>query len=806
LTACSSDVYYDAPNENITESNVTIGNDPAAQAHRITFFGNQKTRTTTENRLTLLKSLDSSIGIPTEPESSYYTDYPELSSQNSNDFWTLKGNYKVTTTLTCNHAVEVGSDGAKIYIPSDAKLTTSLIQNNGSGILEIYVLDGGELSLNSEYPKIAKNIKIYCYGTGKLTFPNYKQESWNKFEMEAGSEFISENDINMPYIKFQLNTGLTKLASKGSITANNIDVQKNSSLLAKGDISATFLECESGSTIMTNGSIMIDTNGSDPGWDGCVVACGIDCDKTLEIGQGTIYTSYVKCPDILLNGAGYIQLDNNGLIDARKATGATDNGKIWFNNPNSKVIVEQGEGNRAAIVTDEFKSDGIDYPKDQIGVGVYLVANRFNVNNTDITDFSTLNLWYTDNSINVYIPSITATEDNSNVCTHPGYGTPSDNPDPTPPSIDPIAIIEVPKAPGSHTHNHLSATCVKDVNGRAYVSYHLNAEYEDNKGWADTSEHMGCVEIYDVDENQAQITSWLMNQDFDFNHLLVDDNKVYTVGDTKKFGATLGLINLGNNGNFGQYEMDTEGREGIMTYYKLYGDKEQKGSSGNCIIRDNNTFRIASYNGFQSFGVNDLTKQTDFISTPGSAKHVAKGGNYIVTLNLDQKKVEASTATVTVYSTWGTPITTFQTHELITPIDGKNVIATDGTYIYVALGEKGVDKYEINDPKNVVNYCWITEKQKEDPLYTSKPLANGLCVDDNYVYVANGAAGMIVLDKSTMKRVARYVRSTQIEENGEMRNFSANYVQKVTRNGVDYLYIAYGRNGLEVVKMTAPAK
>ncbi len=44
LTACTSDVLYDAPNENITESNVIIGNDPAAQAHRIHFFGNQGTR------------------------------------------------------------------------------------------------------------------------------------------------------------------------------------------------------------------------------------------------------------------------------------------------------------------------------------------------------------------------------------------------------------------------------------------------------------------------------------------------------------------------------------------------------------------------------------------------------------------------------------------------------------------------------------------------------------------------------------------------------------------------------------------
>ncbi len=381
-----------------------------------------------------------------------------------------------------------------------------------------------------------------------------------------------------------------------------------------------------------------------------------------------------------------------------------------------------------------------------------------------------------------------------------GAGTDS-NPDK--PTFTPIAVIDGP----SHKHNHLSATCVQDVDveGRAYVSYHLNAEYKDNAEWAETSEHMGCVEVYDVNENSARITSWLMNQDFDFNHLIVDDNnnKVYTVGDTRKYGATLGLIELNDQGTFGEYGMTTEGRENVMNYYNLYTEngKVATTGSGNCIIRDNNTFRIASYDGFQSFDVNDLTNQTNFISTSGSAKHIAKSkdGNYIVTLNLDQKKVDASTATVNVYSTWGTLIKSFQTNELITPIDGKNVIATDGNNIYVALGEKGVDKYTM-DGEWVANYCWITEKQEVDPEYKGKPLANGLCVDDEYVYVANGAAGMIVLDKNDengkLKRVARYSRSTEIKE-GEVRNFSANYVQKVG----NLIYIAYGREGLEVVKM-----
>lgn len=365
---------------------------------------------------------------------------------------------------------------------------------------------------------------------------------------------------------------------------------------------------------------------------------------------------------------------------------------------------------------------------------------------------------------------------------NPGNGTPTDKP------FDEIAIIDGP----DHTHHHLSATCIQPVGNRAYVSYHLNEAYGDNaEEWVPTSKHMGCVEVYDVTETQAQISSWLMNQDFDFNHLIVDGNKVYTTGDTEKFGATLGVITLGADGNFGQFEMDTEGREDVMTYYNLYKKTEgSRGSSGNCIIRDGDFFRIASYKGFQTFNVNDLENALDIIETPGSAKHIAQGEGYIVTLHLNDKGVEAVEGTVNVYSTWGTPIATFSTGKMITPLDGKNVIAINGGNIYIALGERGVGKYSMTG-ELLANYSWIDDKLESNPEYKGRPLANGLCVDDKYVYVANGAVGTLVFDKD-LNYLTRYNRNKKGEE-----TYSANYVQKVG----DLIYIAYGRNGISIVKM-----
>ena len=42
MTSCSSDVNY--PKNDVSESNVSVGNNPSAQAQRITFYGNPGTR------------------------------------------------------------------------------------------------------------------------------------------------------------------------------------------------------------------------------------------------------------------------------------------------------------------------------------------------------------------------------------------------------------------------------------------------------------------------------------------------------------------------------------------------------------------------------------------------------------------------------------------------------------------------------------------------------------------------------------------------------------------------------------------
>ena len=714
LTACSSDVNYNNPGIEVSEGNVTIGNNPNDQAGRITFYGTPGTRADED----ALKGVFPEVG-KTLPQIPSNLDYCRSFSEAQG-----KGSYRVPDTNWGSNQLYV--DG-EVFI--EGKVTGNLQLISGKGT--VYIMEDGELDLSNNELQIESTVTLKSYR-----------------DLKVGKDFKVYGTFLTNY---NLTVGGTMYAS-GTAVANEITVE--SDLKLEGD----------------NGRVKAK----------CITVNKKDNQRAVYLDGNAILAvrSYLVCEGMYVCGNAKVYLWPNAMVEVLNTTSMSTNtcGFYYYTTDDRK----RGEDYHALLKTVKFHVEGSADNPAYIG-GLFQKELKIKYNELSNCQPAFVN-GFVASANAYYIPS---DNNNGNGC-NPGNGKPGNK------YFDEIAVVKGPE----HDHNHLSATCIQAVNGRAYVSYHLNEAYKDNADeWVPTSKHMGCVEVFNVTEEDAQITSWLMNQDFDFNHLIVDENTVYTTGDTKQAGATLGVIKLNENGNFGQFEMDTEGRGDVMTYYNLYQKTEgNQGSSGNCIVRDGDSFRIASYKGFQSFNVNDLTVQTDFISTTGSAKHIAKSANYIATLNLDQKGSDTSTATVTVYNPWGTLVNSFKTHEVITPINGKNVIAIDGDVIYVALGQNGVGKYSITTGDKLGAYSWIAEKLEslgEDETYNGKPLANGLCVDEKYVYVANGGAGLIVLDKNTMKRVARHSRTTADTE------YSANYVQKVG----DLIYIAYGRNGLEIVKL-----
>lgn len=731
MTACSSDVDYKFT-QKVSESNVTVGNNPSDQASRITFFGGgTRADEPTFPEVGMTAPTKVPAGLPT---------ITSFSNWNGNG---SPASYEIPETAWGSNQITVGgwdnslgqNVAGEVYITGKVTGVT-LLRGQGT----VYVIGDGELDLTDQELQIENSVTLKYYNPKGITVgKDLKIDGGNQWNPVKSAQLLTPYNV---YVKGNLNiagelVSLQDITIEGKIQYNNPD----------GLVKGRCIEVQA------------------------------DDDRAVDMsGNGRLaIVSYLSCNGLYING-GSVYFYLNAMADVDGDTRMVDPSNVQYYTSSGN---EESKRAHALLRTNKVIFEGT-------GDNPELIGKLFGANlKLKYDEYQTQNA-------PSYAGKFPASADDyyisKNGC-NPGNGTPEDRP------FDPIAVIDGP----THTHHHLSATCVQDVNGRAYVSYHLNEAYTDNDEWANTSLHMGCVEVYNVTTEKAEITNWLMNQNFDFNHLIVDNNKVYTVGDTHDFGATLGVIELDGNGGFGQYETDTEGRAEVMKEYSLYGEKEQKGSSGNCIIRDGNSFRVASYRGFQSLNAESLEVDEYFIETDGSAKHIAKGGGYIVTLNLDKKGVTESPATVTVYNSWGTPVTSFQTSKVITPINGKNVIATDGQNIYVALGQKGVDKYDMSG--NLVgSYSWIDEKLATNPNYKGKPLANGLCIDDKYVYVANGAAGLIALNKSDMKRVARYAHATKFEEeeeDAEAREFSANYVQKVG----NLIYIAYGRNGLEIVKM-----
>jgi hypothetical protein len=76
-----------------------------------------------------------------------------------------------------------------------------------------------------------------------------------------------------------------------------------------------------------------------------------------------------------------------------------------------------------------------------------------------------------------------------------------------------------------------------------------------------------------------------------------------------------------------------------------------------------------------------------------------------------------------------------------------------------------------------------------------KALCNGCAVDSKYIYLAYGSFGLIVLDKAKVQ--AGETDPSKCEVAKKKASKSANYVAL----GNGYIYVAYGRDRLQVFKL-----
>lgn len=312
-----------------------------------------------------------------------------------------------------------------------------------------------------------------------------------------------------------------------------------------------------------------------------------------------------------------------------------------------------------------------------------------------------------------------------------------------------------------------SATCIQSANNKLYVSYHT---YGDKK-------FGGNIEVLSMTGNQLNVDAKKAAENCDYNHLIVDGNSLYLAGSgTNSAGAFLGKVDI-NDGNLGEE-------------VKLYAIDNKTKMDANCVAEFKGEHVVATTQGLTSFD-----KDFNFWSKKGTeGKHVVTANSKLYTLDVD--------GNVNVYENKDleSPVT-YQVGK-VAPTGNKAVMAVEEKSgdIYVCKGENGVAKISSNGVVNDKFFTCptFTKPKKADLASTVKGRANGIAIGSEYIYVACGGYGLVVLDKETGKTVChRKANAYKDEKCG-----SANYVTVDAVNGEEYVFVAYGQNRVQVFKVT----
>lgn len=691
--------------------------------------------------------------------------------------------------------------GATLFI--EGELTTKNIWEcyNATKKGKIYILKGGTLHIDNNNTALFQNAGIYCYNYGGTL----KKESTNMY-LEKGDAYFTTGNIE---VKNELKVqGLLYVGDDANV--GKLATESDAKINIQGDLLGT-----ENQDIQIDGCIMningkakankLTIQGSAPK----LYACSFEVtDKTVLNSNGAeLHVNNLKTGAIDQCAGSTIYLVNNSVIDCKGTYTNANNGHNQYYPAGESKVILQGDNANAIFRAAEVKYNGSnDQGNILIAPGTYAY-------------FSTCYIFRTSGSGGVIYMDCDKFTNNGNSATYtyaPGLSdctkrydmfndpvlrtscdgtTPAPKPTPTPEpgkKIDVITVIDY----SNHTHD-ISATCIQPYNNKLYMSYHTNEETQKDPN----KKTGGCIEVFKTENNQTTMLQYLQDKKelYDFNHLMVDGKDatkyVYIAGHSTN-GGMMGRIALDSNGLLNTEVKDID--ETTTLNPLTIVDWEHEGlekSDENCIVRDGNKLMVASTRGYGVYDANTL----DLIGkkeTPGKAKHIALNNQYIVTLHYNNEVKsdnEAVSGTLQVFPLGAdiltaTPAKTINVSS-IAPNDGKNTIAIDGNHIYVCRSAKGLSCYDLTTGKEVWNWgAPLTANTKVPQGY-----ANGVTYDANYIYLACGSYGLVVLDKNKMENG----KPVKVVKKRAEAGMSANYV---TLDG-GYIYVAYGKSRLRVMKL-----
>lgn len=691
--------------------------------------------------------------------------------------------------------------GATLFI--EGELTTKNIREcyNATKKGKIYILKGGTLHIDNNNTALFQNAGIYCYNYGGTL----KKESTNMY-LEKGDAYFTTGNIE---VKNELKVqGLLYVG--GDANVGKLATESDAKINIQGDLLGT-----ENQDIQIDGCIMningkakankLTIQGSAPK----LYACSFEVtDKTVLNSNGAeLHVNNLKTGAIDQCAGSTIYLVNNSVIDC-KGTYKNDNNGHNQDDPSAgSRVVLQGDNANAIFRAAEVKYNGNNdagniliapgtyayfstcyiFRTNGIGGVIYMDCDKFTNNSKSATYTYAPGLSDCTKRYDMYNDPVVPTSCDGT--------TPAPKPTPTPEpgkKIDVISVIDYT----NHTHD-ISATCIQPYNDKLYMSYHTNEENQKDPN----KKTGGCIEVFKTENNQTTMLQYLQDKKelYDFNHLMVDGKDatkyVYIAGHSTN-GGMMGRIALDSNGLLNTEVKDID--ETTTLNPLTIVDWEHEGlekSDENCIVRDGNKLMVATARGYGVYDANTL----DLIGkkeTPGKAKHIALNNQYIVTLHYNNEvgsDDEAVSGTLQVFPLGAdiltaTPAKTINVSS-IAPNDGKNTIAIDGNHIYVCRSAKGLSCYDLTTGKEVWNWgAPLTANTKVPQGY-----ANGVTYDANYIYLACGSYGLVVLDKNKMENG----KPVKVVKKRAEAGMSANYV---TLDG-GYIYVAYGKSRLRVMKL-----
>lgn len=678
---------------------------------------------------------------------------------------------------------------ATIFVNGDAKLHYSATTFENTTIV---VEQGGSLIFEGEGSMIKPGVTVYNElgyiktkdSTKDIVIEGNLYSSWRGFKTGKDE---NGNDVTIKELKSGLgNTDKTDPTQKitfkngsnvciiGSIRGTEVNVEEGANVYASAHVwNAT--------TVNINGNLQIggflktaDLNLNTNGYLKAGDKSAIKVTNILTMNAGSqIDANYINVTlnekdthkkvtkvgeaQLILKGACKINIADKGVINVNKL--------ISYNDAKGQISLEKA-GGLAIVKADEFHNDGaeniqaFDTPAEG-ATFLFQFTKCFNGENqlptAEDLDIAASYLDYDkattgdlvklkDADNKQYGYELTATTENLS----------------NKPKLDLFSAAGV-------TENTLSATSIQAANDKLYVTYHTQGNDKSHMG--------GGLEVAHIDGKNLILDQAVSAQGgLDVNYGMIDGNRFYVAATSYKEGAFLGYANLSN----GQLS-DTK-----LVTYPIDKTNPNNGIDANSVVKYKDNFVLATNKGYQVYN-STFTLRTPHLTT-NDVKFVAVGNDKLYGLEANG----TTTGTVNIFNNINLENPqSYTTEGKVGVVDGKNTIAVDGTNLYVCQGDGGLVRYDAQGNGTVL---FDAPAGSKDHKIIGR--VNGVAVDNNYIYVACGGYGLVVLDKTKAKGENVVARRRAFYDGKESYN-SANYVTLYK----DYICVAYGRSRVQIFKL-----